>query len=154
MHQQPCLPPLPQLNSVRQFWHCLRFSSMGKASSRCQICFFSASLALGQRRISSKLRRQPIQFCSASNLHWLIQGEGSGVMIVKQAKGDFTPSIDLRWVVQGPRLLIEFRFALEYQLNALKHFLRALKDGLIVRDFAVDSPFLQTESHLPAANRH
>jgi hypothetical protein len=40
-------------------------------------------------------------------------------MIVKRAKGDFTPSIDLRWALQGSRLLIEFRFALEYQLNAL-----------------------------------
>ncbi|MEN9656708.1 MAG: hypothetical protein RL571_173 [Pseudomonadota bacterium] len=75
-------------------------------------------------------------------------------MIVKRAKGDFTLNIGLRFAPSMPRLLSEFRFALEYQLNALKHFLRALKDGLIVRDFAVDSPFLQTESHLPAANRH
>ncbi len=145
MHQQPCSPPLPQLNSVLQRWHCLRFSSMGRASRRCQICFFSASLALDQRRISSKLRWQPIQFCAASNLHWLIQGEGSGVMIVKRAKGDFTPNIDLRWAPPTPRHLIEFRFALEYQLNVLKPFLRALKDGLNGRDLAGDAYFLQTE---------
>jgi hypothetical protein len=62
---------------------------------------FSASVAFDQRRISSSVRRQPIQVCASSSLHWLMQGDGmacvSFINQIGQAKSDFTSPISFLW---------------------------------------------------------